>query len=210
MVAAHYDLANIAEAFLTHGADPDITIHGHGGKVNALAVAASHGHKEVFSVLVEHGADRNEAFHAAVSKGYEDIVANLLDKGVNIDDQEKGEDDRTALMTAALDCHKDVFTLLIEKGANMNLHDKYGNTALIYSLFHSGLISCRPCLKTYSGSMQTENSCFMTLLRRGADVGIKNFEGKTILLQIRNCAESWDKHYQALVDYGANVNDKVR
>ena len=193
MVAAQHDLVNIAETFLTRGADPTIEIYVNNVRVNAMTVAAS---KNVFAVLVDNWADRNEAFHAAVSRGYADIVANLLDKGANIDDQEKGN--TTALMKAALFGNEEVLTLLIEKGANMNLQCKEGNTALMYSLF----------IINYSRSNKLD-SCFITLLEHGADAGIKNLEGKTIVLQISNDLESYAMYYQALVDYGANINDKV-
>jgi len=194
MVAAHYDLVDIAETLLTNGADPNIE---YGRKVNALAVAASHGHTDVVAILADNGADITEAFHIAAAKGQADIVADLLDRGVNINDQgdQGGYNKMTALMTAAMLGHKEVFDLLIEKGANMDLQCDDGNTALIYSLFN-----------VYPGSKKTD-SYFMTLLEHGADVGVKNSKGKTIIQKIY-CRDDCDKYYHALVDHGANINHK--
>ena len=133
MLAVHYDLADIAETLLTNGADPNIKIYGYyNEKINALTLAASLGHKEVFAVLVGNGADITEAFHAAVSASHADIAADLLDKGANIDDQGKGTGNTTALMEATYFGYDEVFNLLIEKGANVNLEAK-GHTALEYS-----------------------------------------------------------------------------
>ena len=196
MVAAHYDLVDIAETLLTNGADPNIE---YGRKVNAMAVAASHGHTDVVAILADNGADITEAFHIAASKGQADIVADLLDRGVNINDQgdQGGYNKMTALMTAAMLGHKEVFDLLIEKGANMDLQCDDGNTALIYSLHN-----------VYPGSKKTD-SYFMTLLEHGADVGAKNSKGKTIIQNIYG-RDGCEKYYHALVDHGANINHKVR
>ena len=201
MLAAHYDLADIAETLLTNGADPHINFYAYRNeKINALTLAASLGHKEVFAVLVGNGADITEAFHAAVSASHADIAADLLDKGANIDDQEKGTGNWTALMEATYFGHDEVFNLLIEKGANVNLEAK-GHTALEYSWRK---------VKEKGGLPHRH---FMTLLKHGADVNVK-YRGKTILmlvsesciyLYVQNC----DGLIQAIVDHGANINDKV-
>ena len=161
MVAAQYDLADIVENLLTNGADPNIETYGYGEKVDALTVAATLGYKDVFTLLLDNGADINKAFQTAVSNGRaEYILTYLLDKAANIDDQEKDEDNMPALMTTTKLSHEEVFTLLIENGANMNLQCKEGNIALVFSLSD---VMC--------GITKTDNY-FMTLLECGADDGI--------------------------------------
>ena len=160
MVAAQYDLADIVENLLTNGADPNIETYGYGEKVDALTVAATLGYKDVFTLLLDNGADINKAFQTAVSNGRaEYILTYLLDKAANIDDQEKDEDNMPVMTTTKLS-HEEVFTLLIENGANMNLQCKEGNIALVFSL--SDVIP---------GSKKTD-SYFKTLLECGADDGI--------------------------------------
>ena len=206
MLAAHYDLADIAETLLTSGADPNINRRTYyRNKMNALTLAAARGHKDVFAVLVDNGADITEAFRAAVSAGHADIAADLLDKGANIDDQEKATSGNwTALMTATYLGHDEVFNLLIEKGANVNLQSN-GNTALEYSWEKEKYDSY--------GKAGLHRRHFLTLLEHGADVNVKyGSDGLTILMLVsKSCilVSDCEGLIQALVDHGANINDKV-
>ena len=197
MVAAQYNLVDIAETLLANGADPNVEIYGYGERVNALTVAATLGYKDVFTFLLDNGADVNKAFQAAVSEGRaEYIVTYLLAKGADLDEQEKDEDNMPALMTATKLSHEDVLTLLLEKGANMNLWCKEGKIALTYSLSD-----------VMPGSKKTD-SYFMALLECGAADGIKDMDEKLILMKIVNYL--LDMLYQALGDHDTNIVEKVR
>lgn len=69
-----------------------------------------------------------DELHEAVSKGDAKNIPNLLQKGVNINIQDKL--DAAALHWAVFYSQPKMIQLLLEKGANVNLQDKFGCTPL--------------------------------------------------------------------------------
>ena len=61
-------------------------------------------------------------------KGYEEVVAQLLDAGAAVDTVNVMG--ATALIYAATFKHVNITKMLLEKGANMQIKDARGNTAL--------------------------------------------------------------------------------
>jgi ankyrin repeat protein len=86
-----------------------------------------------FSQKLEHALLNGEtALIAAAREGHEAVVRLLLEKGANVDAEDKGC--RTALMWASQRGCVPIANLLLEKGANINKADKNGYTALILAV----------------------------------------------------------------------------
>eukprot|EP00178_Gracilaria_changii_P013677 TRINITY_DN385_c0_g1_i1.p3 TRINITY_DN385_c0_g1~~TRINITY_DN385_c0_g1_i1.p3 ORF type:complete len:325 (+),score=75.50 TRINITY_DN385_c0_g1_i1:142-1116(+) len=109
-----------------HGNVNDVDVF----QYNALHVAAERGCVEACKVLVELGIDKNAttrmhqstALHYAAFEGHDDVIATLLDAGVEID--AVTDDGRTALYQASLRGHTHCVNLLLRNGANRDIKTK--------------------------------------------------------------------------------------
>ncbi len=126
--------------------------------------------------------ERVYALLKAAEGGERDVVARLLDEGVDVNaTNEKGE---TALPNAC--AHPAVVRLLIEKGADVNLKSASGVTPLMRAASH------------YRGGPAVE-----LLLSAGADVAIRSDLGSTALHDARSPST-----VRSLVAHGAEVDAK--
>jgi ankyrin repeat protein len=92
-----------------------------------------------FSQKLEHALLNGEtALIAAAREGHEVVVRLLLEKGANVDAEDKGC--RTALMWASQRGCVPIAKVLLEKGANINRAEKDGYTALILAV-HRGQVA---------------------------------------------------------------------
>jgi ankyrin repeat domain-containing protein 50 len=87
--------------------------------------AATHGHRDVVELLLEHGAQINTRdrshltpLHIAVTGQHKEVVALLLSRSARIED--KASYDETPLMRAIQANSKDIVTLLLEHGARVD------------------------------------------------------------------------------------------
>lgn len=115
-----YDV-EAAKAALDQGADPNA---GNSYEGYALTIAASLGDPEMVQLLVEHGADINIVLDEgytplaeAVDRGHSQVVAYLLDIGVNPNQTASGV---SLLLTAAQSGRPDLVELLLQYGADPN------------------------------------------------------------------------------------------
>merc|ERR1712111_89346 len=107
--------------------------------------------------------DGNTALILAGKKGHLDILRELLDRGANIEAQDKWQGN-TALQYAAQNNHLEVVKELLDRGANIEAQGKWqGNTALHYAARYNRL------------------DVVKVLLDRGANVRTKNADGETAL-----------------------------
>ena len=119
-----------ARALIEHGAD----VHGR-SKDGVLTVSVSQG----ISSQQKGGGFTPLIF--AARQGDIDTARLLLEKGADVD--EAGPGDQTVLMVA-IDCgHEALAKFLVEKGANVNAADRDGLTALHYALRWDLLLSRR-------------------------------------------------------------------
>jgi len=137
-----------------------------GGKVTPLHVAVSAGHRDISSLLLDHGAqvdgrDRlgQTPLHRASSNGKVEAGQCLLDRGADINARDN--DCWTPLFHAAFQGHVEFTRMLIERGAMVDARDTLGTTTL-------------------HRVVQTDNSRVVRLLlERGADVNVRSESGKT-------------------------------
>lgn len=103
-----------------------------------LPLAASLGHADVVSVLLEAGADLEQARRLglerqwtalgwAASGGHLDVVRVLLARGGRVDARNSRH--QTPLMAAALGGHDEVMAVLVDAGADTGARDAAGRTA---------------------------------------------------------------------------------
>jgi ankyrin repeat protein len=130
-VAAWNNRREIAAYLIESGADVSIKIE---GQDSILRWAAGKGYAEIVITLVESGKCSDELEEAgstllipAVYGGEKQIVESLLDHGCNVDMADK--DGNTPLM-AAVNKSLEMVKLLVENNADLEMHDRYGMTAL--------------------------------------------------------------------------------
>ena len=98
----------------------------------------------------------------AIEKGYIEIAKLLIDKGADIDIQNK--EGHTALMLASIEGHIEIVELLIDKGADIDIQNKEGDTALMLV------------------SIEGHTEMVELFIDKGADIDIQNEEDCTALM----------------------------
>lgn len=137
MYAARSGRKDIVELLVVNGADPHIITW---NDKTALREAVKGGHKEIIKLLLDVNSKFRErsidyALVEACSKGEEDSVNLLLDRGANPNAKACSSDpngppiETTPLIQAVIKGGKDMVRLLLDKGANPNIKDGYGYTA---------------------------------------------------------------------------------
>ena len=146
-----------------------------------LGWAASGGNMEVFTALIDAGADLNipdnngeTALILSIRGGHTELAADLIETGadVNIQDNYYGA---TALMRAVSEEHIaemravseeniDIAEILIDAGADLNLQDNSGNTALMWVVLERNI------------------DIVKNLIDVGADLNLQDNSGSTALL----------------------------
>ncbi len=102
---------------LDYGANPDSSWQGR----SALGGAIVHHHREVAVLLLQRGADPNNAVYAAVKRGDPALVALMFTHGLDV----HGKETRSALSTAIEDGRADMVALLLRHGINPNARGAY-------------------------------------------------------------------------------------
>ncbi len=106
-----------------------------------LITAASLGHRDIVTALLDNGADPDfvdwtarTALVAAAANGETDVAEVLLESGADVNAQPwMGQ---TALMVAAMNGHTEVARLLLDRGADPDVKDEDGWTALMLARGH--------------------------------------------------------------------------
>ena len=124
------------------------------------------------------------ALMIAAENGHADVVKELLEKGANVNLENK--QGFTALILAAQEGHTGVVTELLTKGADVNKTNKRKMTALMLAAFegHTGTVT--------------------KLLEKGADVHLSDTDGFTAL--ILAASNGVAAVVSALLEKGADVN----
>jgi ankyrin repeat protein len=142
-------------------------VNAKGGlQVTPLHVAASAGHSDILSLLIEHGADMSgrcydggTPLHRASQKGRLEAGQVLLNRGADIDDQDLFK--YTALMYAAMFGHAEFARMLLERGAMIDPRGYLGMTPL------------------HCAAANGRTEVVRLLLERGADPHVRDENGET-------------------------------
>jgi ankyrin repeat protein len=164
---------NLAEVknLIQRGVDFD-TLHFNIGEYHNYTVltwAAAHGHKEIIELLLEKGANVNQAgrdgktaFMLAILFSKIQIIELLLEKGANVNQAD--QDGKTALMRAILFGKIQIIELLLKRNdVDVNHAGYYGDTALMVAVRYGNI------------------EIVKLLLEKGADVNHANKYGETAL-----------------------------
>jgi ankyrin repeat protein len=163
----------------------------------SLHRAAFGGHVNVIQLLLDRVAEaqlRSAALFIAAWKGHEDTAKILIDHGVDL--EAKNEDGQTALHWAIIGgdyagietlmapemgkrpktrkVNQDMIKLLLDRGANVNARSGVGHTALHWAVVRGSL------------------AVVDMLLNHGADLLVKDDEGKDAIDWARNFSDSDD------------------
>ena len=145
---------------------------------SALVFASMTGDLENVKLLLAHGADPNAAWRGnsplaqAVTFGYPDIVQALISAGASVTMRDSSS--INLLHWAAIANRPSVMPALAAAGVPVNDRDKFGFTPLMYAATID------------FGDVESVK----TLLRAGADAGIRNNEGRSAREQARRLGHS--------------------
>lgn len=136
--------------------------------ISLLQTASAFGHLEMAEILLENGADVNQAdlggttpLEDAAINGHLDIVNLLIAKGASVVQQSpKGY---TALHAAAYGGNPEIVKVLLENGAEIDARDEFGMTPL-HNAARSGQVAAA-----------------RFLLENGADINTMDYAGETAL-----------------------------
>jgi ankyrin repeat protein len=131
--------------------------------------------------------------HNAASGGHSEIVSLLIQSGANI----SGKDHigQTPLHVASSACHMDVIQILLDNRADISSRDESGNTPLHSAALASVATKARETANSFKCSCQlrdeeeehrhhedhTKSNCIRLLMKAGADAASVNSAGQTPL-----------------------------
>ena len=130
------------EELLEIGVDKDWSDYGE----TALCYATQYGHREIFDLLVESGADVNKhcPLHYTVFDNRVGIAEVLIEKGASVD----GYGNKIPLREVAMRKGRmDILMLLLSHGANVNHKTSYGSTALHSAASWRHVAACKILLE---------------------------------------------------------------
>ncbi|MDD9901153.1 MAG: ankyrin repeat domain-containing protein [Alphaproteobacteria bacterium] len=167
--------------------------------------------------LVEESTGRT-ALTLAAEKGHANIALALLEKGADINAQDR--DGWTALAHAAKEGQTKMLQTLIEKGANIDAQDNWGWTALYWAIFH-GQSDAALTLIEKGADVNTRNTggvslidyamkrdipeIIIAIINSDIDVNMQCRDGKTLLMNTASLSKSIDTTL-ALIEKGADIH----
>ncbi|KAL9030236.1 MAG: hypothetical protein Q9180_006928, partial [Flavoplaca navasiana] len=163
----------------------------------ALIKAAACGHQSLVSLFMNHKADPTKhnwygtALHAAAEADMVGSVHELLDRGVDVDIEDKHG--RSPLICAAQSGHTGATLALLERGADVDFFYRNKGTSLFVMV-----------------QQRTTPKVIKTLLEFGADPEIPSFEGSPPLLIAAEEDDDDIEVARMLLDHGSPVDVQGR
>ncbi|KAL6697088.1 hypothetical protein J3F84DRAFT_406782 [Trichoderma pleuroticola] len=193
------------------GANPNATGEEYG---TALTAAAFDGIMEMVQLLLDAGADTNDAngwaLQTAAAEGHYEIVQELIDRGaeVNACTQNANFAAGTALQGACESSKSDIVSLLLEKGANPNLGLGTDSPPILAACQRAkadvnvfgGYDSSTPLI---NAAAYLPKESLQVLLNAGADINLPDNDGDTALIVA--AARGDVEAVTFLLDNGANI-----
>jgi ankyrin repeat protein len=197
---------------------------------NLLTIAIANGSQEMMDVLIAAGAtleplpQEKTLLHFAAQLGNIEIAKKLIEKGLNVNDQEN-RTQQTPLLCATNFNKIEMIKFLISKGANPNIGDNSNRTPLIlasmknYCELLEVLVSYKANVNAKTTSGQTallfaKQSCAIEILvKSGAKVNVQNEYGDTPLISavisaVRRQSVDSINSVEILLKAGADVTIK--
>eukprot|EP00892_Ulva_mutabilis_P004198 jgi/Ulvmu1/214/UM001_0218.1 len=150
----------------------------------------------------------------AASSGHDDVVKNLLARGLPIDAGDY--DGRTTLHLAVAEGKLSVVSILLSHGASVNVVDRWGSTPLFEALtlnkrqIAEALVDrgavMQPCAFSLVKELAEKNGALLQLAcsRAGADVDSCDYDQRSVLHTL--CAAANLHAVESMLELGANVN----
>ncbi|KAI4109132.1 MAG: hypothetical protein LQ339_001938, partial [Xanthoria mediterranea] len=221
--AASFGLPNTLKSLLENEEDMDLASWTDTDG-DPIREAVTQGHTEIVKILVEYYEFSDETklaqyLYIASSKGHDEIVRFLLDKGIDID--AIGGKQGTALQITALEGHRDVALLLLSKHASTKLVSarfgtplsasaEKGHERTFQALLNAGAsINGRggwyayPLIFTIVGQNDT---IIQVLLNKGANVNLTG--GRHVSALVTAAGLGKFTLVEKLINKGAKVNDE--
>ena len=178
----HMDALTAAKILIDYGAD--VNLESQSGKT-ALTMAISSNNVAMAQLLIDNGADCGApVLFEAVAAGNEAIVGAMIEKGVDINDQDRN-DGNTALHIAACKGRQAIARMLTDHGADVNIPNNDKATALMHALTFNHEAIARD------------------FIDKGADVNLQDTKGRTALSHY--CREISGAMGQLLKKHGARA-----
>ncbi|XP_067653188.1 serine/threonine-protein phosphatase 6 regulatory ankyrin repeat subunit A-like [Haliotis asinina] len=162
-------------------------------KLTPVLLAAYHGKREVFDILVKKGAhlseideDGDNILHWACRGGNVKIVTYILIQNI-VDINGKGDKEITPVMLAAYHGKTEVFDILVKKGADLSVIDEEGDNMLLWA--------CR------GGNVKIVN---YILIQNIVDINAQNNGGETPVMLAANSGDR--EIFDILVRKGADLS----
>ncbi len=160
-----------ASFLIKNGTNPNMPNDGFA----PLAQSLQHRHTNMSYMLISNGADINAVGPFGITPlmcadlDNPSLVSYLVQRGANV--SARNDQGRTPLIIAAADLHCAAAQILLENGANPNAQDKDGQSALMEAITSNSLPS----------ETKQKYLTVVTLLKKGADVRLKNAQGQDAL-----------------------------
>jgi ankyrin repeat protein len=203
----------------THGAEQEGRILTHSYTVQSYVAR----NEMATQLLLQNGFDvkqrdfnKETALRWAAREGHEAAVQLLLEKGADINAQNKGW---TVLHVAASEGHEAVVQLLLEKGADINAQNQgwtalhvaasKGHEAVVQLLLEKGAdinAQNKGWTALYWAAFKGHEAVVQLLLEKGADVEVKDHKRKTALRVA--ASKGHEAVVQLLLEKGADIEAK--
>lgn len=198
VLAVQQDNESLISVLLDHGADPNAQSN-DAVAWTALHIAAEWGNSNVVTRLVHAGANSEARsfegetpLHIAVLSNHIDSTNALLGAGADVN--ARNEHGQTPLHIASIEGSTSVMISLLQHGALVDARDENGCTPL-----HIGAFFDENGARFARGVDDTQAAVVSLLLKHGADIGICDHEGNTVLESARR--DKYDVIVDLLVDH---------